>query len=698
MRQRNLSLILVFLSIFALPIYSQSNLLDEISKVEAFIKNQMEVDGIPGLAVGIMKGDFIWAKGFGYSDLENKIPMKESSSFRLASVTKPMTAVVILLLEEKGKLNLDDEVQKYVPYFPRKNYPVIIRYLLGHLGGISHYRSYDELHIKTPKDTREAIEIFSNFDLVAEPGTSYHYSSYGYNLLGAVIEGASKMPYGKYMEENIWIPLGMNFTCMDSPEEIIPNRVKGYRILEGKIKNSEFVDMSSRFAGGGTRSTVLDLLKFVKGLKERKIISSKSIEKMWTSMETKGGELTNYGYGWFVRPVNGHFVVYHTGSQQETRTFLAYLPKKDLAVSFACNLEGINPSFYGFRIIQFLLDEPLNLTPYSGDPVDEIILAGITELFNYGFSYYDRFGKALTNDKKELEEAFNFFNNLIDRTFISKNLLTAPGKIAEGIHPKAGQPYQKVGSFIAETLKNRFGKERLNYYYKNGAIPFFYDYIRISRGKDIQYAFKFNKDFEETVERWEKDWEKTLNDYTRTLFISAFSDPQKLKELKGIFSGAKIYPNFAPQFGEAVRKLYLKGNFEKALEMAKLSRELYPESALTALSISNAYIASGDVERAKFHLKEATKAKVHRTAMEPASILNYAYEFASFKMFDRVLDLMDIILEIFPEQSLFYESTANLFLMKAEDFYKRALEKNPSNEFARKALKKIRELEREREF
>lgn len=688
----------VLLITLSLALYAQKDLSKEISKIEEFLKAQMEVDGIPGLAVGIMKGDFTWAKGFGYSDLENKIPMQENSSFRLASVTKPMTAVAILLLAEKGKLNLDDEVQKYVPYFPRKNYPVIIRYLLGHLGGISHYRSYDELHIKTPKDTREAIEIFSNFELVAEPGTSYHYSSYGYNLLGAVIEGASKMPYGKCLEENIWKPLGMNSTCMDSPEEIIPNRVKGYRILEGKIKNSEFVDMSSRFAGGGTRSTVLDLLKFVKGLKERKIISSNFIEEMWTSMETKGGELTDYCYGWFVRPINGHFIVYHTGSQQETRTFLAYLPKKDLAVSFACNLEGINPSLYGFRIIQFLLDEPLNLTSYSGDPVDEIILAGIAELFNYGLSYYDRFGKALTNDKEELEEAFKFFNNLIDRTFISKNLSTARGKIAEGIHPKAGQAYQKVGSFIAETLKNRFGEQRLNYYYKNGAIPFFYDYIRISRGKDIPYAFRFNKDFEETVERWEKDWEKTLNDYTRTLFISAFSEPQKLKELKGIFYGAKIYPNFAPQFGEAVRKLYLKGNFEKAIEMAKLSKELYPESALTSLSISNAYIAKGDVERAKFHLKEATKAKVHRTAMEPGSILNYAYEFASFKMFDRALNLMDIILEIFPEQSLFYEGTANLLIIKAEDFYKRALEKNPSNESARKALKKIRELEREREF
>ena len=127
---------LFFLFFLFVSLYPKTDLSDQIKDVEFFIKNQMEVEKIPGIALGIMKGEFIWAKGFGFSDLENKIPMKENSSFRLASVTKTMTATAILQLAEKGKINLDDEVQKYVPYFPRKNYPVIIRYLLGHLGGI----------------------------------------------------------------------------------------------------------------------------------------------------------------------------------------------------------------------------------------------------------------------------------------------------------------------------------------------------------------------------------------------------------------------------------------------------------------------------------------------------------------------------------------------------------------------------------
>ncbi len=694
MKKIKILTIIFFLSI-SFPLYSQTNLSEEISKIEAFIKNQMEVDRIPGIAVGIMKGDFIWAKGFGFSDVENRIPMKESSSFRLASVTKPMTALAILQLSEKGKISLEDEVQKYVPYFPRKNYPVIIRYLLGHLGGITHYRSYDELHIKVPKNTKEAIEIFAGYDLVAEPGTFYNYSSYGYNLLGAVIEGASKMSYGKYMEENIWKPLGMENTCMDSPEEVIPNRVKGYRILEGKLKNSEFVDMSSRFAGGGTRSTVIDLLKFIKGLKENKIISKEFRDKMFTSMTTKRGELTNYGYGWFVRPLNGHYIVYHTGSQQETRTFLAYLPKKDIAVSFACNLEGVNPFLYGFRIMQFLLNEPLNLNPYSGDPVEEIIISGITEIFNYGMSFYERFERPFTKERKEVEEAFKFFNRVTERESILRNLTEARRKIINGIHPKVGEPYQKIGSFMAETLKEKFGEQKIDYYYKNGAIPFFADYIKIS--KDTE--FRFNKDFEAMVEGWEKDWLKTLNDFTRTLFIGAFSDPGELRaKLKKTFSQAKIYPNFVPQFNEAVRKLYLNGKIGKAFEMAKLAKELYPESALSSITLANAYLVAGQLDTARTYYKEAFKGKVHRTAIEPNSILSYAYEFSNFKMLDKALSLMEISLELFPENSLFYEGRANLLLMEAEDYYKKAIEKDPLNESAQKSLKKLMELRREIEF
>ena len=136
-------LLITIFSIQTLPAQQTNKYANEIKIFEEFVTQQMQIDKIPGLSIGFIKDDFIWTKGFGYADLENKIPATEKSTYRLASNTKSMTAVAILQLVEQGKIDLDAEVQTYVPYFPRKKWPVTVRQLLGHLGGISHYQNYD---------------------------------------------------------------------------------------------------------------------------------------------------------------------------------------------------------------------------------------------------------------------------------------------------------------------------------------------------------------------------------------------------------------------------------------------------------------------------------------------------------------------------------------------------------------------------
>lgn len=200
----------------------------ELKEFDDFVARQMKFDKTPDLTIGFIKDGFVWVKGYGFADLENKVPANPDSAYRLASVSKSMTAVAIMQLVETKKIDLDAEVQTYVSYFPKKPWPVTVRQVLGHIGGISHYKNAEkELHIKEHKSTREAIAIFQDFDLVAEPGTRYSYSSYGYNLLGAIVEAASGMSFGDYMKQNVWGPAGMNDTRMDNPEEVIPNRVRG---------------------------------------------------------------------------------------------------------------------------------------------------------------------------------------------------------------------------------------------------------------------------------------------------------------------------------------------------------------------------------------------------------------------------------------------------------------------------------------
>jgi CubicO group peptidase (beta-lactamase class C family) len=369
---------------------------EELKQFDDFVALQMKLDKTPGLTIGFIKDNFEWVKGYGFADLENNVPAKAESAYRLASVTKSMTAVAIMQLVEKKKINLDAEVQTYVPYFPKKQWPVTVRQVLGHLGGISHYKNFElEGHIKTRKSTREAIAIFENFDLVAEPGTRYSYSSYGYNLLGAIIEAASGMSYGEYMRQNIWLPLGMTDTRMDDPLEIIPNRVRGYQLLDGKVQNSEFIDISSRFAGGGTRSTVPDLLKFAKGIMNEKLVTSTSLNLMTTSMSTRAGRLTDYGMGWETEPYNGRYMLIHSGGQQETRTLLYVLPSRRLAVAVAANFEGSNPGVYLERLFQLLTGAPVYLNAYSADKTKANAAEAIKVTFDYGLANFEHTRKSL---------------------------------------------------------------------------------------------------------------------------------------------------------------------------------------------------------------------------------------------------------------------------------------------------------------
>jgi CubicO group peptidase (beta-lactamase class C family) len=183
--------------------------------------------------------------------------------------------------------------------------------------------------------------MFAGYDLVAEPGTRYSYSSYGYNLLGAAIEGASRMSYGEYMQQYVWRPAGMTDTRMDDPEELIDRRVRGYRFVDGRLRNSEFIDVSSRFAAGGTRGTVVDLLRFIRALNGGVLLSDRLRQLMYTPARTRAGEEVPYAMGWQIPPfVDRGAMIVNDGGQQETRTNVLSDPASGFAWALAMNVEA----------------------------------------------------------------------------------------------------------------------------------------------------------------------------------------------------------------------------------------------------------------------------------------------------------------------------------------------------------------------
>jgi len=308
--------------------------------------NRQIAAGVPAITAGFIHDGRLWVEGFGVADLENGTRATADTAYRFASVQKGMTATAVLQLAERGRLDLDEDIRRLVPYFPAKPWPITARQLLGHQGGIPHYVNRAvEQHFTDHKDTRAAIAIFADFDLIAEPGTRFSYSSYGYNLLGAAIEGASGQSYADYMRDHVWRPAGMVATRLDDPLAIIPHRARGYQIVDGALRNSEFIDISSRFAAGGTRGPVPDLLRFMQALNDGVLLPPSRIAQLYAPMRTRDGGFSGfpgtegYAMGWNVMRAHGQRVLHNDGGQQETRTMILNVPDEKLCVATAQNLE-----------------------------------------------------------------------------------------------------------------------------------------------------------------------------------------------------------------------------------------------------------------------------------------------------------------------------------------------------------------------
>ena len=587
--------LIVVLSIFIIPssgfAQRDNRYAKEIRMIEDCVQKELERLKLPSLSIAFYKDDFLWKKSFGYADMEHKIPAGPDTLYRLASISKPITAIGILRLMEEGKLNLDDEVQKYVPYFPRKRWPVTIRHLLGHLSGISHYRNYDEEgHFKKHYTTEESIGVFKDWELEAEPGTKYIYTTYGFNLLGAVIEGASGKPYAEYMRENVWKPLGMNNTRMDIADTIIPNRARGYRRISEDVKNCEFVDISSRFAGGGILSTAVDLVNLSRALDENKVLSKEIQKMMYTSMVTKDGHMTGYGMGWGVNFIQGFWNVGHGGGQAGTSTHLLRFPGEKFAVAVTCNEERQNTIRYTYLVSSLILGAfPNRLETPSAEGFRKLRLT-----FLVGLGLYSKFGTTFAVDEEDLKESFTYFNNLDPA---GKNALR---KINDAAELFTGAPLIKVGTYMAEKIKEHHGEDKLDELRRNGSIPFFKTYIDLYKSdSSIPEEYRFTEDFESMLEEWYSSYKKTWNDKTRKYFIIPIVDFGKyINDIKKQFKGEIVYPRLNSLFNSYAYYLKSDEKLDEGLKVLLDATELFPSDANLFDSVGEFYLAKEDKTKA----------------------------------------------------------------------------------------------------
>jgi CubicO group peptidase (beta-lactamase class C family) len=298
---------------------------------------------VPGVQVAVaVNGTLVWSEAFGYADLEHRLPVTAATEFRIGSVSKPLTAAAVMLLSEQGKLDLDAPIQRYVPSFPDKGYPVTTRELAGHLAGIRHYRDGEFLLNRHFTTVVDGLAIFKDDSLLFPPGTKYSYSSYGWNLISAAVEGASREPFLSYMALHVLRPLRMSHTAPDRTDSLIPDRTRFYeRDSAGKYVIAPPVDNSYKWAGGGFLSTAEDLVTFGSALLAPGFLKSGSLELLFTSQRTNAGAVTGYGIGWGVgRDSLGHRLAAHAGSAVGGQAGLAVDRDSHVVIAVLANLSN----------------------------------------------------------------------------------------------------------------------------------------------------------------------------------------------------------------------------------------------------------------------------------------------------------------------------------------------------------------------
>ncbi len=306
---------------------------DNSARMEQVVQSYVANKQFMGSVLVAQDGKVVFSKGYGFANLEWDVPNSPTAKFRLGSVTKQFTAACILLLEERGKLKIDDPVKKYMPDAPAAWDKVTIFNLLTHTSGIPSFTGFPdyastEAIATTPE---KLVARFRDKPLEFQPGEKWNYSNSGYVLLGYLIEKISGQSYSQFVQDNIFTPLGMKDSGYDSNSAIIAHRAAGYAPSDKGLINAGYIDMSIPLSAGALYSTTEDLLRWEQGLFGGQLLSVASLQKMTTPFKN------DYAFALAVRDANGHKVIEHGGGIEGFNTQLSYYPDDKLTIVVLAN-------------------------------------------------------------------------------------------------------------------------------------------------------------------------------------------------------------------------------------------------------------------------------------------------------------------------------------------------------------------------
>jgi D-alanyl-D-alanine carboxypeptidase len=307
------------------------------------IRKQMEDNHVPGLAFAVLRdGKVIKSQGYGFASVERKAPVTEYTVFEIGSITKQFTAMLVMMLVEDGKINLDTAPSKYIEGLPVAWNTITIRRLLNHTSGLKNYTGLSGFEARRNLTATRFVNTLSAYPLDFQPGDSWSYSNSGYNLLGFILEKQSRMSYWELLQMRILAPLNMNATRGRDMDLDPLNRAFGYTWKTNKLM-FRGNDLTEIFSAGAMASSVVDLAKWCQALDSDKFLTSTNRQLLWTPATLNSGRRYPYGFGWYISSYKGHRCMMHGGSTAGFSSTLQRFPDDKLDFIILCNLgtEGL---------------------------------------------------------------------------------------------------------------------------------------------------------------------------------------------------------------------------------------------------------------------------------------------------------------------------------------------------------------------
>ena len=330
--------------------------------IDKFVSEQIKERNIPGLSLAVIRdGKVIKATGYGFANLEHKVPATKDTVYEIGSISKQFAAEAVMILVEEGKIHLDDSINKYLPpNAPETWQKITVRNLLNHTSGLKDWTELKDFSYRREYSAEEFVDLVKPFSLIYQPNSNWSYSNTNLPLIGIIVEKASGKSFEEFVTERIIKPLAFPSIRFKHQQDVVPNRATGYEWRNDKWENGEPFRPKVIAASGGILATAIDLAKWWEAVLQGKIVKQTSLEQMLQPAKLNDGRTVAHGFAFFTNTFNGNKFIFHSGSTVGGfGSGVYYFPKEKLTIAVIGNLEdgGFGAEYIEKRVANFYIPE-----------------------------------------------------------------------------------------------------------------------------------------------------------------------------------------------------------------------------------------------------------------------------------------------------------------------------------------------------